>query len=137
MAAQLNACDSDDDGALDTVSDPVVVQASDKPVHEGTVCTGGTFRQVQLIDRRLGDYFANEIDRDGNTYIAASDTGQGGAVALPLVIRQVGGPGVGDPYDNPELWPDYVSDPGTDPDADPGPDPEPEPQCPGNADDRC
>jgi hypothetical protein len=68
------------------------VQASSEPVHYGTICQGGTLCQAQAIDRRLGDYFANEIDGNGNLYISVSDTRQGGAVALPLVIRQVGGP---------------------------------------------
>jgi hypothetical protein len=110
MAAQVSACDSDGNGSIDSVSSPVPVQATTEPVHTGTICTGGTLCQAQAIDRRLGDYFANAVDRDGNTYISVSDTRQGGAVSLPLVIRQVGGPGVGDLYDNPQLWPDYVRD---------------------------
>ena len=65
--------------------------ASSEPVHYGTICQGGTVCQAELVDRRLGDYFANEIDATGNTYISVSDTRQGGSVALPLVIRQVGG----------------------------------------------
>ncbi len=56
------------------------------------------------IDRRLGDYFANAIDRDGNVYISVSDTAQGGSVSLPRVIRQTGGPTVGDPFADAELW---------------------------------
>ena len=69
-----------------------VVQASDEPPHTGTVCQGGTLCQALLIDRRLGDYFAVEVAGDGSVHIAVSDTRQGGAVALPLHIRQVGGP---------------------------------------------
>ena len=69
--------------------------ASAEPVHYGTICQGGTACQAELVDRRLGDYFANEIDGKGHTYIAVSNTSAeeaGGAVALPLLIRQVSGP---------------------------------------------
>jgi hypothetical protein len=69
-----------------------VTKASDGPVHKGTICQGGTTCQAFAIDRRLGDYFANEIDAGGRTYVSVSDTMQGGSVALPLVIRQTGGP---------------------------------------------
>jgi hypothetical protein len=73
-----------------------VTRASDEPVHRGTICNGGTLCQAQAIDRRLGDYFSNAVDAEGRTVIAVSDTRQGGAVALPLVIRQVEGPTIGD-----------------------------------------
>ena len=69
-----------------------VVEASSRPVHMGTVCQGGTVCQARLVDRRLGDYFANEIDSEGRTYVSVSDTRQGGSVALPYLIRQTGGP---------------------------------------------
>ena len=68
-----------------------VTKASSRPVHKGTICQGGTVCQARLVDRRLGDYFANEIDSLGRTYVSVSDTRQGGSVALPLVIRQTGG----------------------------------------------
>ena len=104
MAAQVQTCHTDDDGAWDTVSAPTVVKTFDEPVHTGSMCTSGTTCQAFGTDRRLGDYFANAIDRNGNTYISVSDTRQGGAVSLPLAIRQVGGPDVGDLYANDELW---------------------------------
>jgi hypothetical protein len=69
-----------------------ITRASSEPVHAGTICQGGTVCQARAVDRRLGDYFANEIDADGNTYISVSDTRQGGSVALPLLIHQIGGP---------------------------------------------
>ena len=69
-----------------------VSKASSRPVHKGTICQGGTTCQAFAIDRRLGDYFANEIDSKGNTYIAVSDTRQGGSVSLPYIMRQTGGP---------------------------------------------
>jgi hypothetical protein len=119
MAAQVQTCDTDLDGSWDTVSSPTVVQASDEPVHTGTICTQGTVCQAQAVDRRLGDYFANAIDRHGNTYISVSDTRQAGAVALPLVIRQVGGPGVGDLYNNAELWGAWPGPAGEEPTAEP------------------
>jgi putative cell wall-binding protein len=67
-------------------------QASPEPVHFGTICQGGTVCQVRGVDRRLGDYFSIEVDKAGHAYVAAPDTRQGGAVALPRVLRQVGGP---------------------------------------------
>jgi hypothetical protein len=68
-----------------------VTKASSRPVHMGTICQGGTTCQAMAIDRRLGDYFADEIDSVGHAYVSVSDTRQGGSVALPLVIRQTGG----------------------------------------------
>ena len=117
MAAQVFSCDLNRDGQIDVVSDAVRTQASSEPVHSGTICTGGTLCQAQAIDRRLGDYFANAVDRNGNTYISVSDTRQGGGVSLPLVIRQTGGPTIGDPYANAELWGAYPkpAPPATDP----------------------
>jgi hypothetical protein len=72
-----------------------VTTASSEPVHYGTVCNGGTVCQARVVDRRLGDYFSNAVDAEGRTVIAVSDTRQGGAVALPLMIRQTGGPTIG------------------------------------------
>ena len=65
--------------------------ATSEPIHYGTICQGGTLCQAEVVDRRLGDYFANEIDGEGNVYISVSDTREGGAVSLPLVVRQVEG----------------------------------------------
>jgi hypothetical protein len=69
-----------------------ITQASAEPVHVGTICQGGTLCQAELVDRRLGDYFSIEVDGDGFAHVAVSDTRQGGAVALPLHIRQTAGP---------------------------------------------
>jgi hypothetical protein len=83
----LGCADADAPGFLTT-------KASAKPVHYGTICQGGTLCQTELVDRRLGDYFTNEIDGEGHTYIAVSNTADdaaGGSVSLPMVIRQVGG----------------------------------------------
>jgi putative cell wall-binding protein len=71
--------------------------STSEPIHFGTICQGGTLCQAQAVDRRLGDYFANEIDGEGNVYISVSDTREGGAVSLPLVVRQVGGDDFLDP----------------------------------------
>lgn len=68
-----------------------VTRATPEPFHVGTVCTGGTICQAELIDRRLGDYFVIDIDRNGNLLAAYSDTREGGAVALPAFFRQTGG----------------------------------------------
>lgn len=95
-----------------------LVTASSEPVHQGTVCNGGTTCQAFAIDRRLGDYFSNETDQNGNIVVAVSDTRQGGPVSLPLRIRQVSGPTiVGD------AGPRASEDP-ADP-ADPGPSEDP------------
>lgn len=69
-----------------------ITQASSEPIHTGTICQHGTTCQADLTDRRLGDYFSIEVDGDGFAHVAVSDTRQGGAVALPLHIRQTGGP---------------------------------------------
>jgi hypothetical protein len=83
---------ADGDGAGFTV-----VNASGDPVHVGTICQGGTLCQAQAIDRRLGDYFSIVADLDGDVHVAVSDTRQGGAVSLPLHIRQVAGAGLDGP----------------------------------------
>lgn len=69
-----------------------ITQASSEPVHTGTICQNGTTCQANLVDRRLGDYFSIEVDSAGSLHVAVSDTRQGGAVALPLHIRQTAGP---------------------------------------------
>ena len=69
-----------------------VTQASSEPIHTGTICQHGTTCQADLTDRRLGDYFSIEVDAAGALNVAVSDTRQGGAVALPLHIRQTAGP---------------------------------------------
>ena len=78
-----------------------VVQASAEPVHTGTICQHGTTCQADLTDRRLGDYFSVAVDLDGVVHVAVSDTRQGGAVALPLHVRQVGGPTLDAPPEAP------------------------------------
>jgi hypothetical protein len=99
-----------------------VAQATSEPVHTGTICQGGTLCQAQLIDRRLGDYFSIEVDDEGLLHVAVSDTRQGGAVALPLHVRQVGGPSLGPP----EVPP--VDPPDAQPSPEPSPEPDTEPQ---------
>jgi len=66
-------------------------RATPEPFHTGTVCTGGTICQAELIDRRLGDYFVIDITWDGKLVAAYSDTRQGGAVALPAFFKQTDG----------------------------------------------
>jgi hypothetical protein len=68
-----------------------VTRATPEPFHLGTVCTGGTACQAELVDRRLGDYFTIDIDWDGRLLAAYSDTRQGGTVALPAFFKQMGG----------------------------------------------
>lgn len=68
-----------------------ITRATPEPFHVGTVCTGGTICQAELVDRRLGDYFTIDIDLSGRLVAAYSDTRQGGAIALPAFFRQTGG----------------------------------------------
>ena len=67
------------------------VVATPRPMHQGTICQGGTTCQAFLIDRRLGDFFTIEIDNSGHVWGGYSDTAQGGATALPGFIHQKGG----------------------------------------------
>ncbi len=66
--------------------------ATAQPVHTGTICQGGTTCQAFAIDRRLGDYFSLDVDGKGAMYLGYADTRVPGAVSLPGVVRQVGGP---------------------------------------------
>lgn len=68
------------------------ITAATPPIHFGTVCMGGTVCQAQAIDRRLGDYFTIDVDGAGRLVAAYSDTREGGSVALPGFVRQIGGP---------------------------------------------
>ncbi len=68
-----------------------IVRATAEPFHTGTICMQGTICQAQLIDRRLGDYFAIDIDAQGMMMAAYSDTRRDGAVSLPAFLRQEGG----------------------------------------------
>jgi hypothetical protein len=54
-----------------------ITRATPEPLHTGTVCTGGTVCQAELVDRRLGDYFTIDIDWSGRLVAAYSDTRQG------------------------------------------------------------
>jgi hypothetical protein len=69
-----------------------ITQATNAPFHVGTVCQGGTICQAQVVDRRLGDYFTIDVDKQGAVVAGYSDTRQGGSVALPAFLRQTGGP---------------------------------------------
>jgi hypothetical protein len=68
-----------------------MTRATPQPFHTGTVCTGGTVCQAELVDRRLGDYFTIDIDTTGALVAAYSDTRQGGSVSLPAFFKQTGG----------------------------------------------
>lgn len=75
------------------------VNASGRPIHEGGICQSGTACVVTSQDRRLGDYFVNNLDARGCVIISTGDTmspdpatGQPRAWALPVFIRQTSGP---------------------------------------------
>ena len=93
-----------------------VTQASSEPIHTGTICQHGTTCQTDLTDRRLGDYFSIEVDGDGALNVAVSDTRRGGAVALPLHIRQTAGPTL-DAAPAPAPVPEPTADPAPAPEA--------------------
>jgi hypothetical protein len=79
---------------------PQVVNAVGRPIHTNFVCQGGTTCVATGQDRRLGDFFTNEIDPDGCVLIASGDTTRpapGGGerpTALPIFLRQDAGPGL-------------------------------------------
>ena len=73
-----------------------ISRASSEAIHTGTICQHGTTCQADMTDRRLGDYFSIVVGGDDMLDIAVSDTRQGGAVALPLHIRQTSGATFGD-----------------------------------------
>jgi hypothetical protein len=85
-----------------TSSKPNVVttDAVGRPIHENFVCQGGTTCVATGQDRRLGDFFTNEVDADGCVLIASGDTTRpapdGGPrpTSLPIFVRQNGGPGL-------------------------------------------
>jgi hypothetical protein len=88
---------------VDNATDPATrtiatVNASGRPIHQNSVCQGGTACVATGKDRRLGDFFTNAIDSRGCVTIASGDTTQvdpntGGpmATSLPIFMRQSSG----------------------------------------------
>ncbi len=111
-------------GGVDQQPGFVVTQASTEAPHTGQICATGTTCEAFAVDRRLGDYFANTIDENGHTLVSVTDTNQGGAVGLPLAIRQVSGP-VTRGFDAPSAAP------APEPAPEPAPAPEVEPTSEG------
>jgi hypothetical protein len=75
------------------------VDAAGRPIHTGGICQSGTTCVATGQDRRLGDYFTNNLDARGCVLIATGDTtkldpitGQMRAWSLPLFIHQNAGP---------------------------------------------
>jgi hypothetical protein len=94
--------DCDGDGDLDLVPPQwTVVDASGRPIAEGAVCLSGTTCNAnpdfESGDRRLGDFFQINYDRDGRLVIASGDTmltsATGGPkpVSNPIFIGQSAG----------------------------------------------
>jgi hypothetical protein len=85
---------ADDPGhASTTVVDPV-----GRPIHDSTVCQGGTTCVATGQDRRLGDFLTNATDERGCVMIGTGDTTQpdpitGGPrpISLPLFVHQNAG----------------------------------------------
>jgi hypothetical protein len=75
------------------------VDAAGRPIHTGGICQSGTTCVATGQDRRLGDYFTNNLDARGCVIISTGDTskldpvtGNIRAWALPLFIHQNAGP---------------------------------------------
>lgn len=75
------------------------IDAAGRPIHIGGICQSGTTCVATGQDRRLGDYFTNNLDARGCVLIATGDTtkldpitGQMRAWALPLFLHQNAGP---------------------------------------------
>jgi hypothetical protein len=76
-----------------------VVDASGRPIHFGGICQSGTTCFATGQDRRLGDYFTNNLDAHGCVIIASGDTtkmdpitGKPRPWSLPIFIHQDAGP---------------------------------------------
>jgi hypothetical protein len=76
-----------------------VTNASGRSVNDSSICQGGTGCVATGQDRRLGDFFTNELDFRGCVMIASGDTTKkdpitGGELptSLPIIIRQTSGP---------------------------------------------
>jgi hypothetical protein len=75
------------------------INTAGRPIHVGTVCTGGTTCVATGEDRRLGDFFTNGITGSGCVMIASGDTmltdvltGEQLPTARPIFIKQTSGP---------------------------------------------
>jgi hypothetical protein len=89
---------------IDNAADPATrtvttVNASVRPIHQNSICQGGTVCVASGKDRRLGDFFTNAVDQRGCEIIASGDTTQPDpntrgprAVSLPIIMRQSTGP---------------------------------------------
>jgi hypothetical protein len=95
MAAELSNAASPHPAAT-------VVDAAGRPIHSGSICAGGTTcaadNVVTAEDRRLGDYFTDNLDSRGCLMIATGDTtltdavtGMESPISHPLFLRQDGG----------------------------------------------
>ncbi len=106
VAQTLNArgteVDCDGDGDLELVMPQwEIVNASGRPIAEGAVCLSGTVCNAnpsfEAGDRRLGDFFQINYDREGRLVIASGDTmltsATGGPkpVSNPIFIGQSAG----------------------------------------------
>jgi hypothetical protein len=94
--------DCDGDGDRDQVMPQwTVVNASGRPIGEGAICLNGTAcntsTNFRAGDRRLGDFFQINHDRDGRLVIASGDTMRRSAtggpkpVSNPIFIGQSAG----------------------------------------------
>jgi hypothetical protein len=75
------------------------INAAGRPIHVGTICTGGTTCVATGEDRRLGDFFTNALTANGCVMIASGDTmltdaltGEQLPTSRPIFIKQTSGP---------------------------------------------
>jgi hypothetical protein len=79
-----------------------IVDAAGRPIHSGSICAGGTTcaaeNAITSEDRRLGDYFTDNVDGHGCLMIATGDTtlndpvtGLTSPISHPLFLHQDGG----------------------------------------------
>ena len=77
-----------------------VANASGRPIHKGAVCLAGTTCNASIGatgDRRLGDFFTVNFDKDGKLFIVSADTtlksptGGPKPVGNPIFIKQSSG----------------------------------------------
>lgn len=76
-----------------------VTDASNGPIQVGPICLSGTMCEVNGVlgrqDRRLGDFFTLNYDKNGSLFVATASTVDGGATrptSAPIFFSATGGP---------------------------------------------
>src|SRR5438045_42522 len=97
--AKLSVMDANVLGADTAYLRISVADVVGRPISHNNICQSGTTCVATGEDRRLGDFFTNAIDEQGCVIIGTGDTtkpdpvtGRDRLTALPLFLRQNGGP---------------------------------------------